>query len=81
MTNAQKQKILDALNHVHSLHPDVTHVVYTSAHKWVYMDEDGIAPAFDKNGEVDIGLLEDASDCIEQLPCVFTIDSLTEDLT
>lgn len=80
MTNAQKQKILEALNHVNSVYPDVTHVVYTSAHKWLYMDEDGVAPAFVKNDGISISILEDAADCIDQLPCVFTIDSLTSDL-
>lgn len=66
-----------ALAHVRTMHPDVTHVVYTREGKWVFMTDDGDAPDFALD-LVDTGLLEDAADQVSNgtgFPSVFCIDN------
>lgn len=59
------------LDHVRSIFPDVTHVVYTRECKWLYMTDEGAMPKF--NDRVDVGVLEDACDSVESFPCVFCV--------
>lgn len=65
-------EVVRALDHVRSIFPDVTHVVYTREQKWHYMSDDGKAPQF--SGKVDVGILEDAADSLNAFPCVFCVD-------
>ncbi len=61
-----------AFDHVKSIFPEVVMVMYTPTMKWMYIDEDGEAPAF--NDQVDVSLLEDAVDSLDTFPCIFHFD-------
>jgi len=50
-------KVVEAFDHVRSIHPQVVRVVYLPDSTWRYLDAEGDAPAFDKN--VDTSLLEE----------------------
>ncbi|EMM5101172.1 hypothetical protein ACK249_005707 [Pseudomonas aeruginosa] len=63
--------VVRALDHVRSIFPEVTHVVYTRECKWLYMSDEGAMPTF--NGLVDVGILEDACDTVASFPCVFCV--------
>ena len=60
-----------ALEHVRSIHSEVTHVVFNREGQWMYFGDNFKAPKFDNN--IDIGILEEASDSIQTLPSVFNI--------
>ncbi|MGI0646957.1 hypothetical protein ACRCPS_18230 [Pseudomonas aeruginosa] len=64
-------EVVRALDHVRTIFPDVTHVVYTREAKWLYMSDEGAMPKFD--GRVDVGILEDAADSLNSFPCVFCV--------
>lgn len=49
-----------ALEHVASIHPEVTHVMYFDDGRWLYITESGKPVKF--TGAEDISLLESASD-------------------
>lgn len=53
--------ILAALNHIRSLYPKVVLVVFNSAQRWQYFDEDYNAVKFTML-DVDVGVLEAAAD-------------------
>ena len=63
--------VLLALEHVRSLYPFVVMVVYSSDGRWQYMNDGFDSPVFDDR--VDVGILEDASDAVTELPAVFEI--------
>lgn len=63
-------KVIAALNHVRSLLPEVTQVFYTVEQKWLYMTDDGEAPAFGAM-PFDISMLEDAVDSLITFPAAF----------
>jgi hypothetical protein len=61
-----------ALEHVASIFPEVTHVFFSRESRWFFCDDNFDAPTFDGK-QFDIGLLEDAADCLETLPAAFTL--------
>lgn len=66
-------QVIAALEHVRTFRPEVTQVFYTNELKWLYMTDDGDAPAF--GGEIDTSLLEDAVDSLDTFPAAFHITS------
>ena len=63
--------VLLALEHVRSFYPNVVMVVYWSDGRWQYMNDGFGSPEFDDR--VDVGILEDASDAVTELPAAFEI--------
>ena len=66
-------QVIAALEHVRTFRPEVTQVFYTNELKWLYMTDDGDAPAF--GGEIDTSLLEDAVESLDTFPAAFHITS------
>ena len=68
------KEVETALNHVRSVFPEVTTVLYTRNHQWLYMDDDGETPAFTK--AIDVGLLESALNSLDDsvaFPVAFSV--------
>lgn len=65
------KKVKIALEHVRKFHPYVVQVFYGIDGRWLFMDEDMEALSF--NGEIDIGILEDAADSVKSFPAAFSI--------
>ena len=65
------KEIKKALEEVRKHHPTVTTVVFNKYGQWNYCDYNFIAPTF--VDEIDQTLLEEASDSVEKLPCVYCI--------
>lgn len=63
--------VYEALNHVRTFYPEVTHVFYSNDGDWFYCDNCFDPPLFDKR--IDIGLLEDAADSVAGFPAAFAI--------
>jgi hypothetical protein len=63
--------VIRSLDHVRSIFPEVTHVVFTRECKWLYMSDEGEMPEF--KGQVNVGILEDACDAVVSFPCVFCV--------
>ena len=59
-----KTAIRKALDHVHSLHPEITMLIFSPSGKWLFCDDDFETPPFNTE-KVDIGLLEDAANVAE----------------
>lgn len=68
--------VAQALDHVRSVYPDVTQVVFTVEHKWVFMTDDRDAPAFDER--IDVNILNDAADSLSSVPAFFSIYDATD---
>jgi hypothetical protein len=62
--------ILAAIDHVRTFFPEVCMVVFNAAGRWQYLTEDFERPNF-KDADIDIGLLEDASNTAWPLPSVY----------
>jgi hypothetical protein len=73
MSHVRNPQVIAALEHVRTFRPEVTQVFYTNELKWLYMTDDGDAPAF--GGEIDTSLLEDAVDSLDTFPAAFHITS------
>lgn len=63
------EEIKKAMEHIQAHHPEIVYVVYTAENRWLYADEDFKFPSF--GSEIDIGILEDASDSVGFLPSIF----------
>lgn len=63
------KEIKIALDHVRKSHPTVSMVVFNKQGQWQYMDEDFGSFVF--GDEIDISILEDASDSVTVLPCIY----------
>ncbi|MFP3637841.1 hypothetical protein [Paraburkholderia sp. SIMBA_054] len=63
-----------AFDHVKRLYPQVTRVAFDADQRWTYDNSAGDAPEF--NGDVDVGLLEDAVDSLTTFPVTFTMDQI-----
>ena len=61
-----------ALDHVRSIFPEVSMVVFNTDTRWQYMDDDFNAPKFDDR--IDVGILENAVYDLVELPCVFQLN-------
>lgn len=61
-----------ALLHVNDLFPAVDHVVYTATGRWLFIDESGDMPSFSE-ADIDLDLLERASDSVRGFPAVFAL--------
>lgn len=62
---------------VRNAHPQVGMVVFTKDGRWLYMNEDGGMPSFDK--DMDEGVLEAAAEaaCYHRgFPCVYDISQV-----
>ncbi len=66
--------VATALRHVRDHFPDVTFVLFTPNRQWMYLTDDGEAPAFE--GRIDVGILEDAVDSVIVFPSVYSADQL-----
>jgi len=64
-------EIKNALEEVRKYHPTVTTVVFNKYGQWNYCDDNFGSPTF--SDEIDQSILEDASDSVEVLPCVYCI--------
>jgi len=66
-------RILTALLHVQSLHPEVDRVVFWADGRWAYMTDGHEVVKFD--GRVDVGILEDAHHDLpgEALPLAYQL--------
>jgi len=63
-------KILLAFAHVQTFFPSVAIVIYDKNGQWLYMDEN--FESFNFIGcDIDVSILEDASDSIETLPFIY----------
>jgi hypothetical protein len=71
-------KVRTAIEHVRQLHPEVTRVYFDVMGRWRYTDAQKHGPAFTN---VDVGLLEDASDSLAKLPITFDYDPATRRIT
>jgi hypothetical protein len=65
------EEIKNALKEVRKHHPTVTTVVFNKYGQWNYCDDNFTAPKF--SDEIDQSILEDASDSVPVLPCVYCI--------
>jgi hypothetical protein len=73
ITEMKKSEVEVAFRHVKSLIPEVDCVVYGKDSRWMYIDSTNMLdPISFENVEVDVGILEEASDSLETLPCFFT---------
>ena len=68
-----------ALETVRKFHPQVTTVVFNQYGQWNYCDDNFDSPTFDD--DIDQGILEDASDSVKTLPCVFCIETVETHLS
>lgn len=78
-TDLNKQKIANAFASVREHYPLVVQVFFGADGRWLYMDDDMEAPAF--NDKIDVGILEDAADAaveLKGLPCAFSVFELNE---
>ena len=69
------ERILTAIEHVRSVFPICSMVVFNSDCRWQYMGEDFQSISF-KYNEIDMGILEAAADAAFEettLPCVFQL--------
>lgn len=66
--NAPKE-VVKAFEHVNAFFPEVTMVVFNKFGQWSYMTDNFEQPTF--NDDIDVGILEDASDSVTELPAVF----------
>jgi hypothetical protein len=64
------EEIKTALEHVRQFHPEVTHVVFNGYGQWMYCDDNFKAPNF-KDSDIDVSLLEEASDSVQFVPSAF----------
>jgi len=62
-------KVKEAFIHIREFHPNVVKVAFDKHGQWKYTDSNSKAPKFDDR--IDVGILEDASDSVTKLPCVF----------
>ena len=62
-------EVSKALKHVKTFFPEVTIVVFNKFGQWTYMTDDFDQPNF--GDDIDLGILEDASDSVINLPAVF----------
>ena len=67
-------RVQTALDHVRSVFPEVSMVVFNTDTRWRYMDDNFNAPIF--NDEIDVSILEDAVYDLSELPCVFQLDDV-----
>ena len=65
-------KIIEALNHVKSVHPEVTIVIFTNDGTWLYLNDDLSIPVFDLN-TINTSVLEAAADSVPYLPFIHQI--------
>lgn len=63
------EKVLIALQHVQSIHPEVVQVFYGVDQRWLYTDADFNGPNFDSR--IDVSLLEDAAGSLTSFPAAF----------
>jgi len=66
------KEIKKALKEVRKYFPNVTTVVFNKYGQWNYCDDNFNSPNFE-GSEISQSLLEEASDSVESLPCVFCI--------
>ena len=65
MTGAIKK----AFNHVKKHHPTVSIIIFDKTGRWQYMDEDFNGFIFNDN--IDVSILEEASDSVPVLPYIY----------
>jgi hypothetical protein len=65
------KEITKALKVVRKFHPEVTTVVFNKYGQWNYCDDNFDSPTF--SNEIDQSVLENASDSVKVLPCVYCI--------
>lgn len=65
------KEIKKALEHVQSVFPEVSIVIFTTDGRWCYMTEDFGTPNFNISSVIDQSILEDAADSVEQLPFIY----------
>ena len=77
-------RVHEALLHVHSIFPSVTHVFYSADGRWLYCDDFFEAPAFAPTRGVGssmpglaLGLLETAADSVKMLPAAFALKNVS----
>jgi hypothetical protein len=63
-------QVKKAFNHVKSLFPTVSILIYNNQGQWCFMDENFEALNF-SNVDVSIFLLEDAVDSLKELPFIY----------
>jgi hypothetical protein len=61
-----------AILHVRKFHPTCTRVLFDSMGRWRYMDSDNNGFSFEGD-QIDIDLLEIASDTLDELPVLFEL--------
>ena len=60
-----------ALDHVHSLFPEVVTVVYSANGNWLYLDAEGNSPSFETVEGLDVGLLVDGGKACLYPPAIY----------
>lgn len=76
------KQVQQALRHINSIFPEVTQVFYGADGRWMFCDEEFVAPDFGKaHAPVDVGLLEDAATAADEqkgFPCGYRLLSLDD---
>lgn len=67
--NFPTKELKAAFEHIKTIHPDLSIAIFDKNGQWCYMDESFEAFTFDTN--IDVSLLEAASDSIETLPFIY----------
>lgn len=80
LITVEKLKVKEALEHIISMYPDVTMVVFNINGGWLYMNDDFETPSFKNSpSPVNITLLEEAADEAANsglLPSAYHIDRI-----
>jgi hypothetical protein len=72
MTPKSGDYVESAMLHVRKFHPTCTRVLFDSTGRWRYMDSNNNGFSFEDD-QIDINLLEIASDTLNQLPVLFEL--------
>lgn len=72
-------KVRTAMGHVRQFHPEVTRVYFDGSGRWQYTDGRRRGPQF--GDDIDVDLLEAASDSLGNLPVTFEYDPASGKLT
>lgn len=65
-------KVIYALFYVKGFFPQITTVIYNKQGMWLYMDDNFNTPNFD-DFDIDINVLEFASDSVTELPFIYQL--------